>query len=234
MHSLKFAKYCNIHELNVLNKEVKKSNKKLYKLLNSDFKIAPNKIIPLSETLKNKKSIQKTIELIIQTDKFKKIYEETIRYSDWLSSEWNKNKINVNEVLKDILRIKMSPTEYKVFITHPKLRNGRYVGHSTICWGHSEDWDNYSMVYLVHEALHEILVNRSPVMHAIIELIADNELRIRLNKKGKYFEVRGHQKLKKIEKIIYPHWRKYLKNKSQNIMDFFENTKKIKQIYRLK
>lgn len=71
-------------------------------------------------------------------------------------------------------------------------------------------------------------------MHAIIELVSDNQLRIELNRKGKYFDIDGHKDLKRIEKILYPYWKKYLQDETKNIFDFFEEVKKLKTIQKIK
>ena len=88
-----------------------------------------------------------------------------------------------------------------------------------IAWGHNEDWPNYATVYLWHEILHSYL-GYSEKEHALIELIADEELRIQLNG-GKYppFVV-GHKNLEKMKKKLLPQWRKYLKLKNRNIREF--------------
>lgn len=99
----------------------------------------------------------------------------------------------------------------RVFLTHPKLRNGLTVDDSTIVWGHSEDFENYSSTYLAHELLHLATAHDpSDVTHAIIQLAADNEVRIRLNGHGDYFEHSGHRYLVEIEKFLYPSWKSFL------------------------
>ncbi len=171
---------------------------------------------------------------ILRTKEFKKTYQETKLYKKWISKQWSCNKIKVNSILKRILKIDIHKIKFKVFLTHPRLTNGHYLGDYRICWGHPEDWKNYSIAYLIHEALHEILKDHTKLMHAIIELIADNQLRIKLNKKGRYFEIKGHLELKKIEKILYPYWKKYLKDDTKNIFDFLKESKRIKAIQRIK
>ena len=61
-------------------------------------------------------------------------------------------------------------------------------------------------------------------MHAIIELSCDNELRIRLNGGGKYFEENnvpvGHKYLVALSKKILPDWKKYLDNPNENMFGF--------------
>jgi hypothetical protein len=63
------------------------------------------------------------------------------------------------------------------------MRDGRYLGSNEISWGGVNEWENYEIVYIWHEILHDdkLLGTESDVNHAIIELISDNELRRRLN-----------------------------------------------------
>jgi len=170
----------------------------------------------------------KVIANILRTKEFKKAYQETNLYKKWVSKQWNNNKIKINSILKNILKIDIPKFKFKVFLTHPKLMNGCYLGDYRICWGHPEEWKNYSLVYLIHEALHEILKGHGELGHAVIELISDNQLRIELNKKGKYFQFKGHQELKEIEKKLYSQWKKYLKDDTKNIFDFLKSAKKLK------
>lgn len=73
--------------------------------------------------------------------------------------------------------------------------------------------------------------NKSKNSHAIIELATDNELRIRLNKKGKYFKEGkfdiGHDHLRKLEQKILPHWKDYLENKGKK--NIFELEKELRK-----
>jgi len=116
--------------------------------------------------------------------------------------------------------------EFTVLITHPKVGNGKYAGENTIIWGHEENWPNYSIVYLFHEALHEIL-GKGKFVHEIIELASDNELRIRLNGKGEYFTENGqqvgHLDLIESEKKLLPNWQKYLKDPNMTIFEFLKS-----------
>ena len=60
------------------------------------------------------------------------------------------------------------------------------------------------------------------LMHAIIEFITNNKLRIRFNKKGHYFSedkiAVGHKYLKPLERRIIKYWKQYLNGK--NIFEF--------------
>ena len=64
-------------------------------------------------------------------------------------------------------------------------------------------------------------------MHILIALATDNELRIRLNKNGRYFTYKKTsaeplylKKLWELERKITPYWKEYLKNrKGRSIID---------------
>ena len=125
--------------------------------------------------------------------------------------------------MQDLSGFKLTQKQITVYITHPKLKNGRMIpNRNVILWGHSEDWKNYSTVYLCHELMHIATENKfknSELGHAIIELLVDNEFRIRLNKKGDYFNecktVIGHEYLKSLENKIIEHWKQYLNKKGE-------------------
>lgn len=164
---------------------------------------------------------------------YKEFYEETLKYKGWLENEWKTKRNEVEKHLKNILKTDLPPKDFEVLVIHPAVGGGNYLGEGRIFWGHSEDWGNYSLVYLVHEALHEY-IEYNELTHAIIELIADNELRIRLNKGGEYFkcdgEDVGHEYLRKLENKNLPRWREYLKQSadSGNIFDLINELKNSK------
>ena len=170
----------------------------------------------------------------INRKEFKRLYRETTDYSRWLKQEWKNNKDKIFKWVQEISGISLPSIKVSVYVTHPKLRNGKMLGTSTICWGHPEDWKYYSIVYLTHELLH-ILTDgkyKNPnLMHAFIELLADNEIRIRLNRRGKYFREGkfrvGHEYLLSLEKKILPHWKKFLADKREK--DLFCLEKEIKR-----
>ncbi len=161
---------------------------------------------------------------------FQNILKDTEEYKTWLVTEWDKNKTVILSHLKDILRIDIPNHEVKVLVVSNKIHKGRHLGKGVIAWGHKEEWPNYSMVYLCHEFLHDIIEN-GELTHAVIELIADNELRIRLNGAGEYLYINGknvgHKYLLEIEQKMLPDWINYLADKSNNIYDFIneQNTK---------
>jgi len=175
---------------------------------------------------------EKLLNAWLKNPQAKKLIKETAKYRDWLENEWNEKGQQALNELKQIIKIPLPNKTISVYVTHPKLNNGMAINTEKIVWGHSEDWKNYSIVYLCHEIMHILFWNiRSSVSHAIIELAIDNELRIRLNKRGKYFKEGkfdiGHNKLRKIEQKLLPRWNKYLKDPKINIKQFVQKQKEI-------
>ena len=164
----------------------------------------------------------------MKTAVFDKLLQSTHKYKKWLEKEWLVNKAKVENELKDIMRTEFTKEVFTVYVMGNLVHEGRHLGDRKIVWGHKEDWPNYSLVYLAHEYLHSMF-SRSDLDHAIIELITDNELRIRLNHSGEYFSCggkeTGHGYLSEIEKKLYPSWQIYLKNKKQTIFEFVQEQK---------
>ena len=163
-----------------------------------------------------------------KTKEFKNLYKRTEEYKSWLETQWKQKKDKVRRHLKEILKIELPNTLATVFVIEKNIGGGAYLGNNIIYWGHTEDWKNYSLVYLAHEFLHTFLPN-GDLEHAVIELATDNELRLRLNGKGKYFEANGervgHQYLLNLEKDIYQRWLDYLGNPGKNILQFIQDIK---------
>jgi len=159
---------------------------------------------------------------------FAKLLQNAQEYKKWLESEWLLNKKKVEKELKEILRTDLPKDTFTVYVMGNLVNIGRHLEDHKIAWGHKEDWPNYSLVYLAHEYLHSMF-SRSDLDHAAIELIADNELRIRLNQEGEYFTCGGkdvgHEYLRELEKSMLPAWRAYLGNKSLDIRRFVGDQK---------
>ena len=155
-----------------------------------------------------------------------------------IKKQWEQNEKEAIKILEEISGLKIQIEPIDVFITHPNLRNGvNFPQFNAIGWGHSEDWQNYSTIYICHELMHILIHQKSKkeeskLMHALIELLTDNELRIRLNKKGKYFEegglAIGHPYFKKLEEEILPFWQDYLKDRKGRDLFDLENELKNK------
>lgn len=159
------------------------------------------------------------------TTEYKGLLERMIQYKTDLESKWIEKKEQVIKHLEDILKINLPDNAVTVFVVPPEIGGGLYLGDIKIFWGHSEDWENYSLVYLAHEYLHSFL-HGGELVHAIIELATDNELRIRLNNGGQYFTENGyhvgHERLRSLEEKLLPQWKNYLIDKNQTIYDFID------------
>ena len=191
--------------------------------------------------VKLKKDFEKILSVAFKSKEFSKLYKEKKKYLDFLEKEWISKQKIIIATTEEILGEKLPDMSINVLVTHPKLANGIVLPESnTICWGHKENWKNYSMVYLMHEALHLILdkkLEKKHLTHAIIELISDNELRVRLNGKGKYFKEQGesvgHLFLHKLARATLPFWKKYLKNSNKNIVKFYNELNANPEIQKL-
>ncbi|MDP4012926.1 MAG: hypothetical protein Q8R00_04965 [Candidatus Nanoarchaeia archaeon] len=154
--------------------------------------------------------------------KFNKIIFQTKKYLNFCKKQWKKNYAKSYSIIKEITGLNLNKS-FTIYITHPSLKNGMYLGSNTIGWGHNEDWKNYTTVYLWHEILHAYMP-KDKIAHAIIELTTDEELRIKLNG-GRYFSIDCHPELKNIKKKLMPEWKEYLKQKSKNIKSFYNGVK---------
>jgi hypothetical protein len=142
-----------------------------------------------------------------QSEEFRKIKKQTEEYRDFVQKQWEDNFPKTASVIQDLTGFDLNK-EVSVKITHPDLSNGRYAGNDTIAWGNHEDWDNYSTVYLWHETLHSYL-SYSAVEHAVIQLLADNELRTQLNEETTYPPFEGHEELFPLMEKILPRWQQF-------------------------
>lgn len=166
---------------------------------------------------------------IFQSKEFRKLRKETDQHLIEIARQWEENGEIALSFVQEISGISLPNNIITVLVTHPKLHSGRaIVDKNVILWGRTEDWQNYHATYLCHELMH-ILTKKNQknadIMHALIELMTDNELRIRLNGKGEYFTEKdqsvGHKFLQELEQRILPIWREYLigKLKAKNIFE---------------
>lgn len=142
-----------------------------------------------------------------QHEQFTVLRDQTQQYLTSCKEQWERNEQHTTEVVYHLTRFDLDRS-FIVFITHPGLRNGCHVGDQQIAWGHSEDWPNYTTVYLWHEILHARFA-RNDTDHALIQFIADNELRVQLNG-GTYPPFMGHKYLFPVMERLLPQWRQYL------------------------
>lgn len=186
------------------------------------------------------KKIKKIYNEIFETKEFKKLLTETKLYLKFVNSQWQKNKTFALLELTKLSGLPLPKEKITVYLTHPNLSNGKVIDKNNIVFGHKEDFKNYFTIYLCHELLHIMIgLDKTfepdyPLTHALICLVANNELRIRLNKKGKYFKENGYltetKDIIKIEKTILKYFKKYLKGEmGKNILELKEKIKREKK-----
>lgn len=144
-------------------------------------------------------------------------FEETKLYKNEVVHEWN---LNFNLSLAEMQRITRFNfnKEFTVYISHPDHYAGRYLGNNIIHWGSKSRFENYSTIYLWHEILHSYM-KYTDIHHAILELAADNALRVSLNN-STYLSLVGHEYLNDLRKEIYDQsWADYL-DSELNLLEF--------------
>jgi hypothetical protein len=145
---------------------------------------------------------------IIESAEFQTVKLQTLAYSDHVKAQWEHHYPAASGRVHDLTGIALN-RHMTVLVTHPSLRNGQNLGNNTITWGHHEDFPNYATVYLWHEALHSDF-DISPLSHALIQFIADNELRATLDASQTYPPFEGHDHLFPLMDQVLPHWQTYL------------------------
>jgi len=172
---------------------------------------------------KDAKRIPDFLTKLKKSSQFNKIFSQVHDYLDFCKNQWAKNYDFSFSFIKETTGLRLDKN-FDVFITHPSLRNGTYLGKNKIIWGHNEDWPNYSTVYLWHEILHSYF-GLPTLEHVVVELITDEELRSRLNGE-KYPPFAGHKNISELKAKILPFWMDYLKEEKKNIKDFLKFLKR--------
>lgn len=161
---------------------------------------------PLDEEVSVK--VTEFLTKIEQTSEFQKIRQQTEVYLVSIKAEWERNYPKTAQAVQEMTGVDLNK-QVTVYVTHPSLKNGQYRGNNTIVWGHTPEWDNYATVYLWHEILHSYF-DYTDLSHSLIQLVADNELRTRLNPGETYPPFVGHEDLFPLMDTVLPHWRTYL------------------------
>ena len=227
----------------ILENRLWKKSKNVYSMISgvcydrivSNITIKNSTIKSFSKDLiKNIKLVEEILDQGLNSREFVEIYKETEDYKKKTKKQWEKNREEALGHLKDITGLKLPNVILSVYLVHPLLHDGRYWADKIITWGHSEDWKNYTTIYLCHEIMHFLTkdyVGDKKSLHALIELACDNELRIRLNQSGKYFREGkfrvGHKSLKRMEKKILPQWRQYLQERKKGKLDILNLSKEL-------
>lgn len=159
-------------------------------------------------------TVSEYLNTLIQLDIFQDIINETNNTIPLLIEEWNRNY----EVLKEYINslgINLK-SEFRVYVNHPIFLEGQYWGDGIIIWSYRNDFPNYNSIYIWHEILHEFL-GKSEIEHALIELIADNEMRRLLNNID-YPPFIGHKDLNELKSKINPKFQSFLLDKKSSVL----------------
>ncbi|MCB0330558.1 MAG: hypothetical protein KDD70_12865 [Bdellovibrionales bacterium] len=160
------------------------------------------------------------LALVKDSSEFGAARQETLELRTEVDSEWRQNAARSTALMREVTGFEFGQDTYRVFVTHPSMRNGAYFGNQEIAWGGMNEWPNYRTVYLWHEILHdEKWLGTGELNHAVLELVADNELRVRLNG-GEYPPWEGHPSLTPIRERILPQWREYLASPGKDLRAF--------------
>lgn len=182
------------------------------------------------QNLKEFYEVPDFLKKIQSLDTYVRIFNETQKYRDYCQKEWERSYEQSEKVIRSLTQFNLNRT-IDVYIVHPSLKEGMHYGTNSILWGRKEEWPYYMCVYLWHEILHEYF-ERNDVNHALIQLIADNELRVVLNG-GTYPPYEGHPNLFPIMDKVLTDWRVYMET-STGDRNFEEFYKKIKEKFNAK
>jgi len=156
---------------------------------------------------------------------FGHILEQTLEYREKCIGEWNATYPVASVYVEELTGLKLDKS-MKVYLTHPSLRNGQYIGNNTIEWGCHGPFKCYGTVYLWHEILHSFLPY-TDVAHCVIQMIADNGLRILFNPDQAMCPLVGHQFLDPMMNEIFPHWESYLLRDKKDIFAFIQELESV-------
>ena len=182
--------------------------KKEYSLVHKDKEEI---LLTLEDYIPNDNLIYNLIE---NSQEYKKVKHETMKYRNNILEIWDKNRKNYTKELGQILKFKLKNT-YKICIIHPNLdvvetdfkSNTITIGKQII----TKDKDNF-LTYLIYKIVkHEILklkTNEKDILDVVVELAITNELYTRISNKSKYKI--GKKELRNLKEKIYPYWLMYL------------------------
>lgn len=190
------------------------------------------------DVIRDKEMVLKIFEEIFESEVFRKAYSETVTYKERLEKIWLDNAGHIKEY-ENIIKLNVD-AQATVLVLHQEIDTGSYIGNSVIEWGNPDLYENYQLVGLCHEFLHvltEKQYNETKteedrwLLHSLIYLSADEELRQVINGRNGYFMSgvveRYHSLLIGAAKESFSAWKKYIDEQSyNNIVDLYESMRK--------
>ena len=150
---------------------------------------------------------------VLTSNLFKSLKKETIKHRNNIIKLWENNSIEINEHIKDILRIPF-PDVINVYIIHPRLEINEYQDEfNSLVWGSEKD--KYDVLTLILTMVTRGILknnidyqNNKEIVNSVLELSIINEIGKKISKNSTY-EL-GDPTLKLIKRQIYPFWLMYL------------------------
>jgi hypothetical protein len=177
----------------------------------------------------NSNTIKDVIDEVMITKEYKEFLKTVTDYKNNIEREWEEKKDLILSEIRDIMKVGLPPLETHNVTIIPKA--GFNLRNNHIYWGalNNEEFPNYGIIYLMHEYLHSVF-GLGDVEHVVIELIADNELRKRLNLDSDYRlddkESVGHDFLDGLRNTMIKDWNEYLTtDRYSDIFDFVSHMK---------
>jgi hypothetical protein len=190
--------------------------------------------------IRDELTVIKIFEYIFKAEIFRRVLNETEEYKQKLEIDWEDSRKKVVRHLEDITGLTF---DYKVTIAvlHPKLEIGSYIGSNIIEWGSQYRHNHSQAIGLAHEVLHVSTDSLSQsiseekvhwILHSLIYLAADEELRVRLYSGERYFNSSliktYHPKLIRTARRILPVWQKFLNERDGSLLTVFEKACSLK------
>lgn len=165
--------------------------------------------------------IQNFINILINSDEYKAVRNQTRSYIESSIDEWNKNLEISTAFIKKYSGFDLNK-KIRLYITHPAVGNGRMQNRNKniISFGAWPTFDNYFTVYVWHEIMH-LYMGLDDISHATNQLLTDNDLRVHLNHEALY-PLQGHEALKPLMFKLLPWWRAYKKSPT-SLNDFVQS-----------
>ena len=151
---------------------------------------------------------------VMTSNLFKSLKKETNKHRNNIQKLWENNYSEVNNYIKEILRISF-PKTVNVYIIHPRLEISEYLNDfKCLVWGSEKD--KYDVLTMILTDITKGLIKNSnidykgnqEIVDSILELSIINEIGMHLNQKETY-EL-GNPVLKLIKRQIYTFWLMYL------------------------
>ncbi len=216
----------DIHQVRSIQSEFKEKHHKIYSMARSKL------TFPEFNNALTRRQID-IFEGLIETDIMAKLYDDAMKHKEFMETNWQQHKDQVNKNLSDILRIKTKP-ETNIIVVSPQMQEISYTPvpfNPYIFIGRYDQEDNpqANISYLVFEYLQTLynpIIGKNyrnrETIQAIMAVIAFRELPKRLYG-DRNFDFSASAEFKDRCDAIQPLFDKYLEDDNQNIYQFVNN-----------